>query len=115
MKHKKDHLKLLDERYKSSVDNGIWETRVKLFEAFDPESESMVYPVLITHTFDDGVEEYEPKYGGEIFTSLDEARAYFNKETVGMYKNEADEFLSLFDCLKPKEQQIDAAWADLFN
>jgi hypothetical protein len=118
MKYAKDYIKPLDERYKSTADNGLWETWVTLYEAFDPDIDDLVYAVLIKQTFDDGVDTYDKGHKGEIFITLETAQEYFNAKTVGMYKSPEEEFLAAFNCLKPKQKTTENAkveYVDLFS
>jgi hypothetical protein len=118
MKYTKDYIKMLDERYKSTADNGLWETWVTLYEAFDPDIDDLVYAVLIKQTFDDGVDTHDKGHKGEIFTTLETAQEYFKAKTVGMYKSPEEEFLAAFNCLKPKQKTTEsfkAEYVDLFN
>ena len=103
MKYEKDYIKQLDERYKSTVDDGLWETWVSMYEVFDPDSDSLVYAVLATRTFKDGVETYDKGREGKIFTTLEAAQEYFKAKTIGMYKSPEEELLVMLNCLKPKE------------
>jgi hypothetical protein len=118
MKYAKDYIKQLDERYKSTADNGLWETWVTLYEAFDPDIDDLIYAVLIKQTFDDGVETYDKGHKGEVFDNLKAAQEYFDAKTVGMYKSPEEELLAAFNCLKPKQKTTEPAeieYVNLFN
>ena len=105
MKYKKDYFKVLDKRYKSTVDDGIHETNLQLIEAFDPEiNDYLVYVVMSTYTFNDGVETYDQGYDSKMFDTLSEATDYFNEQAVDMYKDKEDELMSLFKVLLPKKE-----------
>lgn len=118
MKYAKDYIKQLDERYKSTAEDGLWETWVTLYEAFDPDIDDLVYAVLIKQTFNDGVDTYDKGHKGEVFDILEAAQKYFNAKTVGMYKSPEEEFLAAFKCLKPKQKAAESSeieYVDLFN
>lgn len=118
MKRTKYKINKLDERYKSTADNGLWETWVSLYEVTDPKTLETTYGVLINTTFDDGVETYDNEPEGEVFADLESAREYFNTKTVGMYRSPEEEFLAAFNCLKPKQkatENIQTGYVDLFN
>jgi hypothetical protein len=116
MKYAKDYIKQLDERYKSTADNGLWETWITLYEAFDPGIDDLIYAVIIRQTFDDGVDTYDKCKDGEIFNTLAEAQEYFSSKTEGMYRSPEEEFLAAFKSLKPKSntaEDSETAWANL--
>lgn len=116
MKYAKYYIKQLDERYKSTADNGLWETWVTLYEAFEPDIDGLIYAVIIKQTFDDGVETYDKGKDGEIFNTLAEAQEYFSSRTEGMYRSPEEEFLAAFKSLKPKQntaEDSETAWANL--
>lgn len=118
MQYPKDYIKQLDERYKSTADNGLWETWVTLYEAFDPDIDDLIYAVLVKQTFDDGVDTYDKSHKGEVFDTLEAAQEYFDAKTVGMYRSPEEEFLAAFSCLKPKQKAIEntqTGYVDLFN
>lgn len=103
-------LKVLAKKYKSSVDHScLYETEVKLIRA-EEYSGDVSYAVLIFETFDDmGNDKIEYPPEGEVFTNLNDAKAYFNEHTKGFYKDKDDEFvqtlLSLGKHSKPVEEQ----------
>lgn len=116
MKYAEDYIKQLDERYKSTANDGLWETWVTLYEAFDPEIDDLIYAVIIKQTFDDGVDTYDKGKDGEIFNTLAEAQEYFNSKTKGMYRSSEEEFLAAFKSLKPKQntaEDSETAWVNL--
>ena len=109
-------IKILDERYKSTADNGLRETAVSLVEAFDPDLKKPVYGVLIKRTFNDGVEVHRDPPAGEIFQTLEAAQEYFTKNTAGMYRSPEEEFLAALNCLKPKQPELPKTnYVDLFK
>ena len=112
MKYAKDYIKPLDKRYKSTAEDGLWETWVTLYEAFDPDIDDLIYAVIIKQTFDDGVDTYDKGHTGEVFDTLEAAQEYFQAKTVGMYKSPEEEFLAAFNCLKPKQKTAESSEAE---
>ena len=98
-----DTVRKLDERYESIAADGLWETRVVLYEVTDPETSEIAYAVLLMKTFNDGVDVYDKGHKGEMFTTLDAALDYFNTKTAGMYRSPEDELLARLGPLLPKK------------
>lgn len=115
MKYTKGYIKQLDERYKSTFNDGLWETWVTLCEAFDPDIDDLIYAVLINQTFDDRVDTYDKGYKEKVFDTLEAAQEYFNVKTVGMFRSPEEEFLAAFKRHEPKQDitEAEAAWVNL--